>query len=126
MAAGLTDHPWTIAELVQEALAAEPCDCPEPVALMMPTERAGRPLGASRALPGGGFLRAVTDDAPKAKGAPVAPAPSPETPPAAPALAVVEPPPESPQMDLFAWKPRPRETVQLSLFGLDFDPGPMA
>ena len=136
MAAGLTDHPWTIAEVVHAALDVEPTEAPKPVPLVMPSERDGHALGASRELPGGrGFLRAVTDAAPAAKGAPALPVPSPETPPAAPALAVVEPNVDANgQLDLLSYRPRPVRTApepskrlppgQLSLFGIKFDPEP--
>jgi hypothetical protein len=109
MAAGLTDHPWTIAELVEAALAVaeeEPGDLPEAVPLAMPASRGGKPVGASRPLPGGrGFLRSVVGPAPSAKGAPpLSTPPAPGAPPPAPAVAVV---PDPAQLDLFAWKPRP-------------------
>ncbi len=60
MAAGITDHPWTIGELVEAALAeleSEPVPAPEPQPLRMPEERATR---TTRELPNGrGFLRVV-------------------------------------------------------------------
>jgi hypothetical protein len=88
----------------------------------MPAERAERVLGASRELPNGrGFLRAVSDAAPKAppgQGRPFPP--SPETP---PALAIVEPNVDvNGQLDLLAWQPHPAKLLslpgtQLDLFG---------
>ncbi len=69
MAAGLTDHPWTIAELVEAALAEPAGEKPVAVPLAMPAERAGRVLGAARELPNGrGFLRVVGGAAPPARG----------------------------------------------------------
>lgn len=61
MEAGLTDHVWEVAELVDAALAAEDVTKPEPHTL---TPREG--TGPVRALPNGrGFLRLVTGgDAP--------------------------------------------------------------
>jgi hypothetical protein len=47
MAAGLTDHPWTIGELMDAALAAEPCEPARPVRLALPPERAGKATGAA-------------------------------------------------------------------------------
>jgi IS1 family transposase len=120
MAAGLTDHPWTIAELVEAALAVaeeEPGDLPEAVPLAMPVSRGGKAVGASRPLPNGrGFLRAVAAPAPSAKGAPPPPSPpAPGEPPPAPAVTAV---PDPAQLDLFSWKPRlPPPGTQLSLFG---------
>ncbi len=121
MAAGLTDHPWTIYELVAAALeAAEmPCAGPEAVPLTMPTSRGGKPVGASRPLPNGGFLRSVPAASPPAKGAP--PAPPPGAPP--PVVAAVAPaapvePVDDRQLDLLAWRPKPLppKGSQLELF----------
>ena len=150
MAAGLTDHPWTIAELVEAALAEEPSEKPEPAPLVMPAERAGQPVGAARPLPNGGWLRVVGGAAPAVKGAPVVPPPpaGPAPVPAAPAVAIVPATAEpradpSGQLDLLSWRPRPAPEApspppvapvpatskhlppgQLGLFGLDLDPGP--
>ncbi len=126
MAAGLTDHPWTITELTAAALAAAegPKEAkPRAVPLVMPSERAGRRVGASRPLPGGGFLRAVTGDGPAPRNPP--PAPSPAAPPVAPVPPPVEPAADpTGQLDLFAWKPPtakplPAPGTQLDLFGAD-------
>jgi IS1 family transposase len=145
MAAGLTDHPWTIAEMVDAALAAlaeEPGEKPQPVPLKMPAARAGQPVGASRALPNGrGFVRAVNAAAPAAK-SPAAPPPAPPpapTPP--PALVAIPSGSATPgQLDLLAWRPPPPAPQapasppaqpsqrlppgQLDLFGLDLEPEP--
>ena len=125
MAAGLSDHPWTIGELMDAALAAEPCEPPRPVRLALPPERAGRATGAARELPNGrGWLRAVNDND--------AAVPQPETP-TPTSIAPTVPSAEASvvasdvatvadaQLDLFAWKPEsakplPPLGAQLSLF----------
>jgi IS1 family transposase len=143
MAAGLTDHPWTIAEVVEAALAVDveaPSGKPQAVPLAMPAARAGKPLGVSRPLPNGkGFLRAVGAPAPPAK-APAAPPPPPA--PAPPPAIVAVPAGDATlgQLDLLAWKPRatpsptpaPRAApstrlpeAQLDLFGLELEPEPL-
>ena len=114
MAAGLTDHPWTIGELLTAALEAEPVADPEPVKLAFPPGY----VSPVRELPNGrGFLRVVG-----ASGGPSAPQ-SPATPsPIAPSvvapvevsIAAADP---SGQLDLFAWRPKARPKGQLSLFG---------
>lgn len=130
MAAGLTDHPWTIGELMDAALAAEPCAPARPVALKLAPERAGK---AARELPDGrGWLRAV-DGGKGATSTPAPQAPSPGPPvPSAPVevpaavasgAGVVDPR----QLDLLSWvrpaaqqtpvKPLPPKGTQLSLFG---------
>jgi hypothetical protein len=118
MAAGLADHPWTIGELMDAALAAEPCEAPRPSRLGLPPERAGKASGAARELPNGrGWLRVVDG-----KGAPVAPpeAPPPATP-ADEASTGAEATTDAQQLDLFSWtrpaKPVPRRGTQLNLFG---------
>ncbi len=142
MAAGITDHPWTIAELVEKALAAlaeEPGEKPQSVPLTMPAARAGQPVGTSRALPNGrGFLRAVTAPSPAAK-APAVPSPAPSPAPTpAPVLVVAPAGPAVPeQLDLLSWRPQSAPAApdaapatghlppgQLDLFGLDFEPEP--
>lgn len=109
MQAGLTDHVWELGELMEALLDETPIAHPEKMPLEHPM-----PEGPARALPGGrGFLRLLPGggDAPS-----VAPA-TPPTPmaPIAPAAAMAAEP--TAQLDLFAWKPKPREPVQLSLFG---------
>ncbi|WP_437816573.1 IS1 family transposase [Sorangium sp. So ce1078] len=102
MEAGLTDHVWSIEELVGLALAETPTEPPKPKELKLPDAPAGTPAAPARALPNGrGFLRLVG----AAPAAPVAPAPrggrpEPEPPPPS------EPPPA----------PGPKRMVQLSLF----------
>lgn len=116
VAAGLADHQWTVEEMVVAALAEPAGARPEPAPLAAP---AGR--GAARPLPGGGWLRAVAGPAPGPRGpAKAAPPPSPPPAPAAPpapAVAVAPAPvavPEadSRQLDLLAWRPRPRGPAQ--------------
>jgi hypothetical protein len=137
MAAGITDHPWTIAELVEAALAEEPSDPPVPIPLTMPASRDGFPVGAARPLPNGrGFLRVVGGPAPAVRQpGPAAPPPVAPVPPPVAVVAPVEPAADpSGQLDLFAWTPRPVPAVprddrrlppgQLDLFGIDLDPEP--
>jgi IS1 family transposase len=84
MEAGITDHVWSVQELVERALAAEPCAAPEPKPLAPPAPPApppGEKPTTARELPNGkGWLRVVQGgksaqkDAPKASTPPVAPA----------------------------------------------------
>jgi IS1 family transposase len=112
MAAGITDHLWTLDEFMATILAEAEGPKPVPQPLVHP-----KPPGPSRELPNGrGFLRLVHG------GASPAPAPAP----AAPTLVRPEQGPasagppaavdEAEQLDLFAWKPEPREPAQLDLF----------
>ena len=137
MEAGITDHVWTVEELVDRALAAaaEPVAKPERKPLRLPETPAEVPAEPAapavkaptvRALPNGrGFLRVVPSGgeaptpAPDPKPAPTPPAapaaPVPATAPAAsaaPALVVDE----HGQIDLFSWHPKPRPPVQMSLW----------
>ena len=93
MAAGITDHIWSLEEFMAAALAEVPMAKPEAQPLASRT-----PEGPARALPAGrGFLRLVTEPLPArrhVKGLPDAPAPA-----EAPALAI-EPVP-SRQLNLF-------------------------
>jgi IS1 family transposase len=135
MAAGLTDHPWTMAELVKKALAEVPVEKPSPVALAL----SSRTTSAARELPNGrGFLRVVGSN-----GAPSEPS-GPAVPPDAPAVPVLAVAGSSGaadvdprQLDLLAWRPRPIVVAptppptrrlppgQLSLlFGIDLEPEP--
>ncbi|TKD10453.1 IS1 family transposase [Polyangium fumosum] len=116
MEAGITDHVWSVQELVERALAAEPCAPPEPKKLAPPAPAPGVTTGAARELPNGkGWLRALPGGKGKPSDTPRAPTP-PAAPPArvgtgeAPREAL---PPPGTQLDLFAWRPRPR---QLGLF----------
>ncbi|WP_437593082.1 IS1 family transposase [Sorangium sp. So ce1000] len=117
VAAGVTDHVWSLEELMVAALEEPAGEKPEPQPLAIP-----KPKGPARELPAGrGWLRVVDGG----KGS-AAPAPAPEPTPAAPTAtpdggqgpihAVVDRGPSA-QLDLFAWKPKPRKPVQLSLFG---------
>nr|WP_240807542.1 transposase [Polyangium spumosum] len=111
MAAGVTDHVWSLEEFMQAILSAAPVERPEtkPLAPRVPE-------GPARELPNGrGFLRVVDGGKAKPSEAPRAP-----TPPAAPPARVGtgeaprEPlPPPGTQLDLFAWRPR---SGQLTLF----------
>jgi IS1 family transposase len=125
MAAGLTDHPWTIEEVVTAALAEPESEAPVAQPLKLQA-RPGEAQTPARELPNGrGWLRVV--DGGKTA------APSPGTPPAAPAVAVVEVPAAAPiapvastapdalpgQLSLLDWRPKPLGPRQLSLFGED-------
>ncbi|WP_437588353.1 IS1 family transposase [Sorangium sp. So ce1000] len=118
MAAGITDHVWSLQELMDAALEEPAGDKPEPQPLVIP-----KPEGAARALPAGrGWLRVVSGG--HAPSAPAAPPPSgssrPEPVPPAQQAAPVQPhaaqEPPTGQLDLLAWRPKPRKPVQLSLF----------
>jgi hypothetical protein len=112
--ARLTDHVWTMAELVEAALAAVPEAPPTPVRLAL---RPGTE-GAARELPGGrGWLRVVGGAATSPE-APAAPEPPPEAPPAVETATVAPSAPEVDprQLNLFEWKPRALPMGQLSLF----------
>jgi IS1 family transposase len=98
MEAGLTDHVWTIEELVTVALAEAPGSTPEAQPLRLRAD-----AGPARALPGGkGWLRLVSTGN---GSAPPSPAPGPT--PAAPSAG----PPRLTEV--------PREPGQLSLFPED-------
>jgi IS1 family transposase len=143
MAAGLTDHPWSMAELVTRALAEVPSAKPLPRALAL----SSRTTSAARELPNGrGFLRAVgSSGAPSEPGGPGAPSSHlPErgeaaTPLPAPVAAVASSSSAAPDVDprqlsLLDWRPRPIVAApppparrlppgQLSLlFGIDLEP----
>ncbi|XXT83609.1 IS1 family transposase [Sorangium sp. So ce726] len=106
MEAGLTDHIWSIEELVEVALSEAPGEPPKPRVLKLPEPPPGTPTAPARALPNGrGFLRLVGS-------APAAPTPKP--PPVASAAAPAEPEPPPPSEPPPA--PKPRRMVQLSLF----------
>ncbi len=106
MQLGIADHVWTIEEFQAALLTSGPCDAPakQPLAIRVPEV-------THRELPNGrGFLRVVDGGKPCVKApAPISPTPAPVVPVAAPAPL----PPPGTQLDLFAWRPRPR---QLELF----------
>jgi len=110
MEAGITDHVWSVEELVTRALAAEPCALPEPKKLMPATPPPGEVPATAKELPNGrGWLRVVQGGKSVQKDAPKAP-----TPPVTPTPMVVKSvapklPPRGTQLDLFAWHPRPRQ-----------------
>ncbi|MEO7329849.1 MAG: transposase [Minicystis sp.] len=111
MAVGATDRAWELPELLDALLSTPDTAAPTAKPLAFPV-----PQGTARALPGGrGFLRVV-----EGGGAPVAP----PSPPASPVAAVGAPAPVAEerleptgQLDLLAWKPKPRPPGQLNLFG---------
>ena len=107
MEAGITDHVWTVEELVDRALAAaaEPVAKPEKKPLRLPETPAEVPAAPVR----------ETGSAPAPKAPPPAPIPTP----AALAAQVPEPPKAWEQLDLLAWRPPTREPVQLKLFRED-------
>lgn len=115
MEAGITDHVWSIEELVTRALAAEPCAAPEPKPLAPPAPSPGEKPATAKELPNGrGWLRvvqggkSVQKEAPKAQAPPVTPAPV--------VVRFVEPaadPKRWEQLDLLSWRPKDH---QLSLF----------
>ncbi|WP_437653084.1 IS1 family transposase [Sorangium sp. So ce1182] len=133
VAAGLAERSWTLAELVTAALAEEETAPPVAQPLKMQPRPGEAPTPARERPAGRGWLRLVSGgSAPSAPAAPQPPSPVPSaaqvTPPptpvraAAPATpATVEPAAPAPelshQLDLFAWRPKPRMPVQLSLFG---------
>jgi len=104
MAAGVTDHVWTLEEFMNAILSAPATETPEKETLAPRV-----PETTSRELPSGrGFLRVVQGG----KAAPVAPAPVP--PPATPIAASVAPMVEpvadaNGQLDLLSWKPRSKQ-----------------
>lgn len=117
-AAGLTDHPWTMQDLVERALAEVPSAKPLPRALML----SSRTTTAARSLPNGrGFLRAVGSNGASSE---------PSGPTVLPDVQVAAAPLETAmgQLDLLAWRPRapaPSRRLppgQLSLFGIDIEP----
>ena len=115
MEAGITDHVWSVEELVTRALSAEPCDAPQPKPLAPPAPPPGEKPATARELPNGkGWLRVVQGGKSAQNDAPKAP-----TPPMTPASVVaklVEPTPVTrrwEQLDLLSWRPK---KAQLSLF----------
>jgi IS1 family transposase len=119
MEAGIADHVWTVAELVERALSEPPGEKPVPKPLDMPKAPEGAPGQTARQLPNGkGWLRVV----PGGKGAPTGPqkAPTPPTSPAPVPAPVAAPsgatgPAEAwEQLDLLSW--RRTGPHQMSLF----------
>lgn len=112
LAAGVTDHIWDIQEFLAAIDDAEPCERPEKQPL-----KARTPEGPSRPLPEGrGFLRLVPGGAANTPPpTPVEP-PPPTAPTAAPVVATAATAEPSGQLDLLAWKPKPRQPQQLNLW----------
>ncbi|AGP42392.1 hypothetical protein SCE1572_52540 [Sorangium cellulosum So0157-2] len=118
IAAGLVAELWSVEDLVRAALAEPAAAPPVPQALTLPAQ-----AGPVRQLPGGkGWLRLVSGGS--APSAPVAPQPPPV------AAVATNPEPAAPQqpapraeptrqLDLLAWRSKPRQPKQLSLFGDD-------
>jgi len=107
MEAGITDHVWSVEELVTRALAAEPCAAPEPKKLVPAAQLPNEKPVTAKELPNGrGWLRVVQGGKSVQKDASKMPTP-PMTP--APMVAkMVEPKllPRGTQLELFAWRPR--------------------
>ncbi|WP_308789554.1 IS1 family transposase [Polyangium mundeleinium] len=119
MEAGITDHVWSVQELVERALAAESCAPPEPKKLAPPAPAPGEKQGAARELPNGkGWLRALPGGKGKPGEVPRGPTP-PATPPARAGTGEASSdalPPPGTQLDLFSWRYRARDGEQLGLF----------
>lgn len=98
MEAGITDHVWSVAELVRAAIAEGPAVKPERKPLRLAETPAEAPAVPSRELPGGrGFLRLVSGGT-----APKTPPPSPPlTPIPTPAALAAKAPRSMVQLDLF-------------------------
>lgn len=76
MEAGITDHVWTVEELVTRALSAEPCARPEPKPLAPPAPPPGEAPVTARQTSTGGWLRVVQGGKSAQKETPKAPTPS--------------------------------------------------
>jgi IS1 family transposase len=112
MGVGIAKGPWSLEELLDALLSAEPCDPPAVEPLVHP-----KPAETSRELPvGRGFLRAL----PGGKGALAAPSPEPTpTTPAPVKAAPAAEPPSTPSPALVPERSKPAKSGQLSLFGED-------
>jgi hypothetical protein len=119
MAAGVTDHIWTLDEFMEACLAETPAEKPKAQPL-----RHRRPGGTARELPEGrGFLRVVGQEASGSASTPNTPDPGPGGPVQPSHATVAAAPVDDRQLDLFAWRPKPRVPMQLNLFG---EPDPTA
>lgn len=124
MVAGVADKVWTLADLMEATLAEPEGEKPEAKPLVIP-----KPAETARELPGGrGWLQVV-----KGGDAPAAPSHGPATPPVAPVVALPAvassgapapaadvtdaPTVDDRQLDLLTWREKPREPLQLGLFG---------
>jgi IS1 family transposase len=119
MAAGVTDHVWTIEEFMETVLAE--VDAGKPVRGPLAHRE---PVTTARELPNGrGFLRVVG-----ATSGPSAPLPVPVASPVAPAVQIAASSAVADaqgQLDLLAWvapPPKPRRYVQMDLFGIEIEP----
>jgi IS1 family transposase len=124
MAAGITDHVWTIEEFMHAALDLAPVEKPVAQPLAHRT-----PVTTSRELPGGrGFLRVVGGTSSPTGPAPTSPGPMPPTVAAIDARVHVTVPVASGpdgQLDLLSWVAppvKPRRYVQMDLFGIEIEP----
>lgn len=118
MEAGIADHVWSVQELVERALAAEPCEAPQPKPLAPPAPPLGEKPATAKELPNGrGWLRVVQGgksmqkDAPKTPTPPVTLAPM-----VARSVETVPMPKRWEQLDLFA---RKHCKERVDLFGDD-------
>ena len=113
MAAGVTDHVWGLEEFMEALLDGAPVAKPTAKQLVH-----NAPEGPARALPNGrGFLRVVGakgGTAPQNPGATPPPVPSPVAP-AMPVMAAATTEAKG-QLDLLAWRPKPKPKGQLNLF----------
>lgn len=129
MEAGIAKHVWTVQELVERALSAEPCDAPQPKPLAPPP---GETPVTARELPNGkGWLRVVQggksaqNDVPKAPTPPVMPAAKPvevapvitQEPAKATSTPVAKPATASTVTTTIPVKFMPRRWEQLEMFG---------
>ena len=102
MLAGVTTKPWTLADLMEAALAEPDSEKPTPKPLIIP-----KPEGPTRELPSGrGWLKVV-----QGGDAPAKPPPAPVAPATAASAAA-----DDRQLDLLSWRAPPRDPVQLTLF----------
>lgn len=113
MEAGIADHVWTVDELVERALAAEPCAPPEPKPLVPPTPVEGKKQGAVRELTNGkGWLRTLPGGKGKQSEAPKPP-PLPPTPVRYPTPEVEDHEKHWRAMDVKLWKQQERTFAYL-------------
>ena len=125
MAAGVTDHVWSLEEFMEALLVNAPSE--KPVAQFLARRT---PVTTSRELPAGrGLLRVVGGTASPSSPSPTSPPPVEPCAAVAPRQHVTVPVASGPagQMDLLSWvepAPKPRPYVQLDLFGVEIESGP--
>jgi IS1 family transposase len=126
MAAGVTDHVWDLAELMEAALAEPAGEKPTAQPLTIP-----KPATVARALPEGrGWLQVVGGNPAAPSHGPVA-TPPPPVAPAVPVAAVETSADPTGQLELLAWRPRPARPLpprgtQLELFGASPEGGSLS